>query len=132
MNFENPNQNPREAFTCNTHNLIIVTDDKNCAIQQYAIPLFNELNPSIRRPENKAQQFELKPIMFQMLQNVSQFSEIPTEDPHLHLQLFMEASHSFKLVGVTEDALRLRLFPYSLRDRARAWLNSLPSGSINT
>ncbi|KAA3482929.1 protein FAR1-RELATED SEQUENCE 5-like [Gossypium australe] len=41
----------------------------------------------------------------------------------------MEVSDSFKLVGVTEDALKLRLFPYSLRDRARAWLNSLPSDS---
>ncbi|XP_012477563.1 uncharacterized protein LOC105793184 [Gossypium raimondii] len=29
--------------------------------------------------------------------------------------------------GVLEDALRLKLFPYSLRDRARAWLNALPS-----
>ncbi|KAH9680322.1 hypothetical protein KPL71_026505 [Citrus sinensis] len=30
------------------------------------------------------------------------------------------------------EALRLRLFPFSLRDRARAWLNSLPPDSITT
>ncbi|XP_062103882.1 uncharacterized protein LOC133815002 [Humulus lupulus] len=57
---------------------------------------------------------------------------MPTEDPHLHLRLFIEVSDSFKLPGVTEDALRLKLFPYSLRDRARAWLNSLPSDSVST
>ncbi|XP_062104022.1 uncharacterized protein LOC133815169 [Humulus lupulus] len=57
---------------------------------------------------------------------------MPTEDPHLHLLLFIEVSDSFKLPGVTEDALRLKLFPYSLRDRARAWLNSLPSDSVST
>ena len=38
-------------------------------------------------------------------------------------------SDAFK---IAQDALRLRLFPYSLRDRARAWLNSLPSDSITT
>ncbi len=57
---------------------------------------------------------------------------MPMEDLHLHLQLFMEVSDSFRIVGVTEDALRLKLFLYSLRDRARAWLNSLSPSSIST
>ncbi|KAA3483088.1 reverse transcriptase [Gossypium australe] len=42
---------------------------------------------------------------------------MPTEDPHLHLKLFIEVSDSFKLVGVLEDTLRLKLFTYSLRDK---------------
>ncbi|XP_024021730.1 uncharacterized protein LOC112091702 [Morus notabilis] len=70
--------------------------------------------------------------MFQMLQTVGQFSGIGTEDPHLHLTQFMEVSDTFKITGVTEDALRLKLFPYSLRDRARVWLNSLPPDSVVT
>ena len=41
-------------------------------------------------------------------------------------------SDAFKIAGATQDALRLRLFPYSLRDRARAWLNSLLYDSIIT
>ncbi|KAH9802981.1 hypothetical protein KPL71_001600 [Citrus sinensis] len=40
------------------------------------------------------------------------------------------ANFELKPVIATQDALRPRLFPYSLRDRARAWLNSLPSDSI--
>ena len=44
----------------------------------------------------------------------------------------MVVSDAFKIAGATHDALRLRLFPYSLRDRARAWLNLLPSDSITT
>ncbi|KAH9769561.1 hypothetical protein KPL71_012051 [Citrus sinensis] len=67
-----------------------------------------------------------------MLQTVGQFNGLPNEDPHLHLKLFLEVSDAFKIAGATQDALRLRLFPYSLRDRARAWLNSLPYDSITT
>ena len=44
----------------------------------------------------------------------------------------MEVSDAFKIAGAIQNALRLRLFPYSLRDRVRAWLNSLPSDSIPT
>ncbi|KAH9781899.1 hypothetical protein KPL71_008667 [Citrus sinensis] len=65
-----------------------------------------------------------------MLQTVRQFNGLPNEDPHLHLKLFLEVSDVFKIAEATQDALKLRLFPYSLRDRARAWLNSLPSDSI--
>ncbi|XP_062075135.1 uncharacterized protein LOC133779158 [Humulus lupulus] len=111
---------------------LIVVDDRDCAISQYALPLFNELNLGIIRPEIQATQFELKPVMFQMLQTVGQFSGMPTKDPHLHLRLFIEVSDSFKMPRVTEDALRLKLFPYSLRESARAWLNFLPSESMST
>ena len=47
-------------------------------------------------------------------------------------KLFLEVNDAFKIAGATQDALRLWLFPYSLRDRARAWLHSLPSDSITT
>jgi len=37
-----------------------------------------------------------------------------------------------KLNEVSTDAIRLRLFPFSLKDKARAWLHSLPPDSIHT
>ncbi|KAH9680360.1 hypothetical protein KPL71_026519 [Citrus sinensis] len=67
-----------------------------------------------------------------MLQTVGQFNGLPSEDPHLHLKLFLEVSDAFKIAGASQEALRLRLFSFSLRDRARAWLNSLPPDSITT
>ena len=70
--------------------------------------------------------------MFQMLQTAGQFRGLPTEDPHLHLRLFMEVADAFKINGVTNEILKFNLFPYSLKDRARAWLNSLPPDSIAT
>nr|GEV21591.1 reverse transcriptase domain-containing protein [Tanacetum cinerariifolium] len=39
---------------------------------------------------------------------------------------------SIKVNGVTDDALRLYLFPYSLTHHATAWFDRLPRNSINT
>ncbi|XP_062114415.1 uncharacterized protein LOC133825500 [Humulus lupulus] len=119
-----------EGGAQNIVNPIVLADDRARAIREYAAPMFNELNPGIVRPEIQAPQFELKPVMFQMLQTVGQFSGMPTEDPHLHLRSFLEVSDFFKLQGVSEEALRLKLFPFSLRDRARSWLNTLPPDSV--
>ena len=74
----------------------------------------------------------MKPVMFQMLQTVGQFHGLSSEDPHLHLKSFLGVSDSFVIQGVPRDALRLTLFPYSLRDGAKSWLNSFAPGSIRT
>ena len=71
-------------------------DDRDRVIMEYGAPILGGLNPSIARPEIQANQFKLKTVMFQMLQTVGQFSAFPTDDPHLHLKLFMEVSDSFK------------------------------------
>ncbi|KAH9697932.1 hypothetical protein KPL71_023814 [Citrus sinensis] len=107
-------------------------DDRDRTVRDYVVLTPQVVHPGIIRPEVEAANFELKPVMFQMLQTVGQFNGLPNEDPHLHLKLFLEVSDAFKIAGATQDALRLRLFPYSLRDRARVWLNSLPSDSITT
>ncbi|PON39152.1 hypothetical protein PanWU01x14_307220, partial [Parasponia andersonii] len=78
------------AEAAGTDNAAAMADDRDGAIREYAIPILNGLNPGIVRPEIQAPQFELKPVMFQMLQTVGQFSGVPTEDPHLHLRLFIE------------------------------------------
>ena len=109
-----------------------MANDRDKAIRDYDVLTPQVVHPEIIRPEMEVVNFELKPIMFQMLQIVSQFNGLPNEDPHLHFKLFLEVSDIFKIAGATQDALRLRQFPYFLRDRAREWLNLLPSDSITT
>jgi len=54
------------------------------------------------------------------------------EDPNLHLSVFLEVYDTLKINGASTDAIRLRLFPLSLRDKARARLHLVPPGSIST
>ncbi|MCI22482.1 hypothetical protein A2U01_0043658, partial [Trifolium medium] len=89
------------------------------------------MNSGIIVPEITAPQFQFT-MMFQMLQVVGQFSGAEIEDPHLHLRQFLDVASNFKIPGITQEAFRLRLFPYSLRDRAKSWLNSLEPNSIAT
>ncbi|KAK8690786.1 hypothetical protein V6N13_074312 [Hibiscus sabdariffa] len=44
----------------------------------------------------------------------------------------MEICNSFKIHGVSNDVLKLKLFPYSLRDKTKAWLSNLPRGSLQS
>jgi len=59
-------------------------------------------------------------------------TELPLEDPNLHLSIFLEVSDMLKLNRVSSDAIRLCLFTFSLRDKAMTWLHSLSSGCITT
>nr|GEV11813.1 reverse transcriptase domain-containing protein [Tanacetum cinerariifolium] len=45
---------------------------------------------------------------------------------------FLHVTKSIKVNGVTDDALRLYLFPHSLTHHATAWFDRLPRNSINT
>ncbi|KAM1218500.1 hypothetical protein TB2_045615 [Malus domestica] len=60
------------------------------------------------------------------------FYGLTTEDPNLHISNFVEICETLKIHGATNDAIRLRLFPFSLKDKGKSWFNSLPADSITT
>ena len=66
-----------------------------------------------------------------MIQNSIQFYGLSNEDPNFHVVNFLEICDMFRANSALDDTIRLRLFPFSLRDKAKAWLNSLPVGSIH-
>jgi len=64
--------------------------------------------------------FELKPALINMVQ-ANPFCEKPHEDANDHLQHFLEVCNTFTIKNVTADAIRLRLFPFSLLGKAKQW-----------
>nr|GEW02993.1 reverse transcriptase domain-containing protein [Tanacetum cinerariifolium] len=80
----------------------------------------------------QATNFGLKNDMIQQVQNSCQFHGLPGDDANKHLDKFLHVTQSIKVNGVTNDALRLYLFPHSLTHHATAWFDHLPRNSINT
>jgi hypothetical protein len=61
-----------------------------------------------------------------------QFSGSPNEDDASHLNTFIELCDMQNKKNVDNDIVKLKLFPFSLRDRAKIWFSSLPRNSINS
>jgi hypothetical protein len=62
--------------------------------------------------------FELKPALINMVQQ-SPFCGKASEDANAHLQHFLEICNTFTIRGVTQDAVHLHLFPFSLLGKAK-------------
>ncbi|CAN6462772.1 unnamed protein product [Victoria cruziana] len=68
-------------------------------------------------------QYEIKASTINML---SSFHGLSSEDPYRHLDEFLDVCATVRISHIDDDALRLRLFPFSLKEKARNWLKSLP------
>ena len=87
-------------------------------IQEFAIPSSNNIptGPEVAIGES----FELKPGVIHMVQAIP-FCGLALEDANNHLQQFLEICSTFTIKGATPDAIRLRLFPFSLVGKAKQW-----------
>jgi hypothetical protein len=54
------------------------------------------------------------------------------ENPYNHVKKFKDICATFKYQNFSKESIHLRLFPSSLHDRARAWLDSSTPGSITS
>ncbi|KAL4353333.1 hypothetical protein GQ457_06G014240 [Hibiscus cannabinus] len=101
-------------------------------VRDYLAEDLEGLNPAVTMPDFEAEHFELKPVMFNMLNTLGQFGGTSNENARQHVKSFLEICNSFKIHGVSNDVLKLKLFPYSLRDKAKTWLNNLQPGSLQS
>ena len=60
------------------------------------------------------------------------FSGLPYEDAATHLNSFVDLCDIQKKKDVDNDIVKLNLFPFLLRDRAKSWFSSLPKNSIDS
>ena len=55
-----------------------------------------------------------------------QFFGTPNEDVASHLNTFVELCDMQKKKDVDNDVVKMKLFPFSLRDSVKIWFSSLP------
>jgi hypothetical protein len=78
-----------------------------------------------------ANNFEIKPALTQLVRG-EQFGGREEEDPNHHIYKFLQICGTTRINGVSDAAINLRLFLFSLKDEALDWLKSQPIGSIAT
>ena len=61
--------------------------------------------------------FEMKPGVIQLL---PKFHGLDSENPYLHLKEFDEVCATLQYNNVTDDVVRLKLFPFSLKEKAKS------------
>ncbi|XP_051113151.1 uncharacterized protein LOC127239161 [Andrographis paniculata] len=71
-------------------------------------------------------------LKYGLIHLLSSFHGLAGEEPHKHLQEFNVVCTSMKPAGITEEQIKLRAFPFSLKDAAKGWLFNLPAGSVTT
>ena len=73
--------------------------------------------------------FELKSGLIHLL---PKFYGHENEDPHKHLKEFYVVCSNLKPQGVTEEHIKLSVFPFSLADTTKDWLFYLPADFVTT
>ncbi|KAI3755925.1 hypothetical protein L1987_55735 [Smallanthus sonchifolius] len=94
----------------------------------FRLTIMNNPSPIIP-PQHQGQHFEICP---QYLAIIPSFRGFASDEPYTHLQEFSAICSTIGSQGFTTDEVKLYLFQFSLKDKAKQWFTSLPSGSIRT
>ena len=128
--------NPTSTSTPKLHLHLEMENQNGEGVPPVTIPLRDHFVPTsyapascIQIPNIGAAHYEIKSSVIQMLPS---FYGLNNEDPYKHLDEFLEICSTVKLQNFTDEALRLTLFPFSLKDKAKHWLKTLETIRITT
>jgi len=74
-----------------------------------------------------ASHFNFKPHIIKLLPF---FHGLDLKNPYLYLREFEEVCNTYNDLNCSMNTIRLKLFSFSLQDKAKTWLQNLRSGSI--
>jgi hypothetical protein len=92
-------------------------------------PVATSSHSCIMLPPTNATHFDLKPHVIQLLPS---FYGLEHENPYGHVKKFKVMCATFKFQNFSEKSVHLRLFPFSLHNRVKAWLDSNTPWSITS
>ena len=103
--------------------------DFTTSLQELFTPVATSSHSYIVLPPTNATHYDLKPHIIQMLPS---FYGLDHENPYSHVKKFKNICATTKFQNFFEEAVHLRLFPFSLHDSAMEWLDSNAPGSITS
>jgi hypothetical protein len=92
-------------------------------------PVATSSHSCIVLPSTNATHFDLKPYVIQLLPS---FYGLDHENPYAHVKKFINICATTKFQNFSKESVHLRLYPFSLHDRAMGWLDSNAPGSITS
>nr|GEY06668.1 reverse transcriptase domain-containing protein [Tanacetum cinerariifolium] len=75
-------------------------------------------------PEINADYFEIKTNLLQLVQ--APYHSFEKENPHTHINNFKRITSTLKFRDVSNDVIKLMMFPYLLEGSARVWYDKEP------
>nr|GEU91695.1 integrase, catalytic region, zinc finger, CCHC-type, peptidase aspartic, catalytic [Tanacetum cinerariifolium] len=109
------------------HTIVEMADNRTLA-QMLQAPI-EGYEDAIVVTQINANNSELKQTLINLVQS-NQFTG--RQDPHNHLRFFNKVTSTFRHPEVPNTTIKLLLFPFSLEEEARIWLDKEPSRSILT
>ena len=82
-------------------------------------------------PITDAESCEINTALLNLVMK-DQFAGLLSEDAATHLNNFVDLCDKKKKKDTDNNIVKLKLFPFSLRDRAKVWFSSLPHNSIDS
>ena len=93
--------------------------DERKTMVEYAQPTLGRTGSCIVQPAIQANNFEIKASTMNMVQHQCQFDGLTDEDPHAHIQMFLDICEIVKQNGVSDEAL-IASFPFHLERESTA------------
>jgi len=105
--------------------------EDNRVLRDYTLPQASAITSSIVSRAVEANNFKLSLALISFVER-EQFARHPSENPNVHLCKFLAKCDTIRINRTSSNAIRLRLFPFSLKDRASDWLQNKEPNSFTT
>jgi hypothetical protein len=126
---EEENQEYQDARAENMEQIRAYNVDFTTSLRELFTPVATSSHSCIVLPPTNATHFDLKPHIIQLL---SSFYGLNHKNLYAHVKKFRNICATTKFQNFSEESAYLKLFPFSLHDRATAWLDSNVLGSITS
>jgi hypothetical protein len=103
--------------------------DFTTSLQELFAPVATSSHSCIVLAPTNATHYDLKPHIIQLL---TFLYALDHENPYSHVKKFKNICATTKFQNFFEESIHLRLFPFSLHDKAIEWLDSNAPSSITS